>query len=75
MRTYLNSCIAWPGLVAVCALSGSPVLAADKPDVHPFLTSRYSVQLGGFFPAQDTTLRVDGSSDIPNQPIDFEKSL
>jgi len=75
MRAYLKSRISWLGLVVVCALSGSPVLAADNPDVHPFLTSRYSIQLGGFFPTQNTNLRVDGSADVPVPQIDFEKSL
>jgi len=75
VRTFLKSRISSLGLVAVCALSGSPVLAADNPDVHPFLTSRYSIQLGGFFPAQDTSLRVDGSAGVPVRQIDFDKSL
>ena len=75
MRTYLKSRISWLAWVTVYALSSSPVLAAENPDIHPFLTSKYSVQLGGFFPAQKTTLQVNGSTDSPNRQIDFDESL
>jgi len=67
--------VAWLGLAAFFCLPASPVLADVESGVHPFLSSKYSIQLGGFFPSQDLTLRVDGSAGSENIDFDFDERL
>ena len=64
-----------PGLAAFGCLSGTPVLADESSRVHPFLSSRYSIQLGGFFPTHNVRLRVDGSAGIEGTDIDFDETF
>jgi len=75
MQVHSKSHAALIFLTAICAVSGSPVLANEGSDIHPFLTSRYSVQFGGFFPTRDVKLRVDGSAGEEGTEIDFDETF
>ena len=49
--------------------------AFAEPGVHPFLTSKFNIQAGVYFPKQDLKLRVDGTLGIENEEIDFDEEL
>jgi hypothetical protein len=51
----------------------SQLHAQEQADVHPYLTSKYVLDLGVYFPERELTLSVDGPA-IPGSPddIDFE---
>jgi hypothetical protein len=43
--------------------------------VHPFITSKFTVQAGLYYPTQDLNLRVDGSLGGENIEFDFDEQL
>jgi hypothetical protein len=53
---------------------GAGVHAQDESNVHPFISSKYSVQAGMFFPSKDFHLSVDGTIAGDNREFDFEKA-
>jgi hypothetical protein len=52
--------------------SGSAV-AQDSDLYHPFLSDRFNLGVGAFWPSKELTLRVDGSA--PEEEIDFDEML
>ena len=55
--------------------SGNSVLhAQEQIDVHPYLTDRFFIDLGVFFPDRDTRVRVDGTISGENREFDFERA-
>jgi hypothetical protein len=62
--------------VAVILVLAATIAAADSPgEGAPFLDDRYSIWLGGFFPKVDSHIRLDSSSGVPGNEIDFEDTL
>jgi len=55
------------------ALFSSPVTAQTAEDYHPFLTDKFNLQLGIFWPSKDVTLQIDGSS--PGEEIDIDEEF
>ena len=62
--------------VLILAATVATVAEADSPNAGaPFLDDRYSFWLGGFFPKVDSYIRLDSSSGLPGNEIDFEDTL
>jgi len=51
----------------------SPVAAQPVGDYHPFLSNKFNLGIGVYFPDKDFTIRVDGS--VPDKEIDFDEAL
>ena len=51
----------------------SPVLAQTADDYHPFLSDKFNLGVGAYWPSLDFNLRVDGSD--PGEEIDFDEAL
>ncbi len=58
-------------IALVMTLITSPVAAQTAEDYHPFLTDKFNIQLGIFWPNKDYTIQVDGSD--PDEEIDFDE--
>jgi len=56
------------------AFFGIPDAFAESA-VHPFITSKFTVQAGLYYPTQDINLRVDGSLGGENIEFDFDEQL
>lgn len=50
----------------------SPAFGQSDVDIHPFLTDKFIVHMGAFFPHQDLDIRIDGSVGAPE--IDGESN-
>lgn len=61
-------------LTFLCLVSMLATAALADDEVHPFISSKYSIQLGAFLPSKDFNLSVDGSVTGTNQEFDFEKA-
>lgn len=63
--------------VIVALFVGSAVssLAEAQDDVHPFLTDKFSLDIGAFFPQRTVTMSVDGPINSAAGDIDFEKTF
>ena len=55
------------------ALITSSAVAQTAEEYHPFLTDKFNIQLGIFWPDKDYTVQVDGSK--PEDEIDFDEEL
>ena len=51
------------------------VLAQDQVDVHPYLTAKFGIELGVFFPDREATYRADVVLPGPTEPIDFGSAI
>ena len=61
-------------MLVLCVLGFVTPTFADEPNEwHPLLTSRFSLDVGIFYPDRDTSLRVNGSIDIENRRFDFDE--
>ena len=55
-------------------ISGSSLLYAQQTeDVHPYLTEKFFVDLGIYFPDRKTTLGIDGGLSGENRDFEFER--
>jgi hypothetical protein len=61
-------------LTFLCLVSLLVTTALADDDVHPFISSKYSIQLGVFLPSKDLKLSVDGSIAGGNQEFDFDEA-
>lgn len=59
-------------IVPLLSIPAGLVVADDN--VHPFISDKFSVQLGVFMPSKDFKLGVDGSVSGRNQEFDWEKA-
>jgi len=66
----LTNTLILSGLVLVFCLQ--PARADDQGGVHPYLTDKFSLDLGMFFPDRKVKLRVDGPAGSISDDIDFE---
>jgi hypothetical protein len=54
------------------AIWSSPVLAQDTAEQHPFLSAKFALSVGVFYPDRDIRLRASGSIEpAPEELIDF----
>jgi hypothetical protein len=56
------------------AFLGFPDAFAES-EVHPFLTSKFTIQAGYYYPTQNLRLRVDGSIGVESTEFDFDEQL
>ena len=61
-------------VAAIACLPGPNVFAQDDSGVHPFLTSKYLIQAGVYFPSKDFRFGVDGSLSGAENDFDFDRS-
>jgi hypothetical protein len=54
------------------SLSG-PVAAQSADDYHPFMSDKFNLQVGVFWPQVDFTAQADGS--LPEEEIDFDEAF
>ena len=59
----------------LCFTAPQLALAEDTEDLHPYLESGFSLDLGVFFPDRHLDLSVNGSVGGINDEIDFDKGL
>jgi len=59
-------------LCLVCLVA---TVASAEDEVHPFISSKFSLQAGAFFPSKNFDIRVDGTLTGENEQIDFDESL
>jgi hypothetical protein len=61
-------------VIIYCAILCPPNALAE-PGVHPYLTDKFFLQAGVYYPTQDIKLRVNGSAGNENGEIDFDEQL
>ena len=54
-------------------LFSNPIAAQTADDYHPFLSDKFYLEIGAFWPKVDFNLRVDGRE--PEEEIDFDEAL
>jgi hypothetical protein len=69
----MKALIPLTAITLVAALFSNPVVAQTAKEYHPFLTDKFSLGVGLFYPKKNITLRVDGSS--PEDEFDFDEAL
>ena len=57
------------------AVDTGALRAEVEDDVHPYLTDKFFVDLGMYFPNREVQFRVNGTLDTPNDIIDFESEV
>lgn len=69
MTSYLRKAV----MTMVLLLLANPTVAQDGQDYHPYLSDKFNLSLGVFYPEKSLKLRVDGTA--PEEEIDFEEVL
>ncbi len=54
------------------AVDTQSLRAEEQNDIHPYLTEKFFVDLGVFFPSREVQFQVDGTLGMPNDDIDFD---
>ncbi len=63
-------------MTVILMLVASPSHAQETSDIHPWLSAKYSVDVGLYMPEREIALRVDGPlGTIQGNDIDFEESF
>ncbi len=62
-------------LPVFCCLLVAPVVASEEASVHPFLTGKYSIDIGVFSPTKELAFRADGTAGVPGSDIDFDEQF
>jgi len=57
------------------AVDAHTLRAEDQDDVHPYLTEKFFVDLGAYFPNREVQFQVDGTLAGQNADIDFETAF
>jgi hypothetical protein len=57
------------------AVNAQSLHAEEQVDVHPYLTEKFFVDLGVYFPNREVQFHVKGTLDVPNDNIDFEEEF
>ena len=60
-------------IALLMSLFSSPVVAQTADDYHPFLSDRFNLGVGVFWPAVDFSARADGSD--PGEEVDFDEAF
>lgn len=61
------------GVIILCAAAGA--FAADKGEAHAYLTEKFFVDVGIYFPERQLRISVDGTNPAGNDDIDFDDEL
>jgi len=59
--------------IIVLAMLSNPVFAQTEDDYHPFLSDKFNIDVGLFWPKTNYVVRVDGSD--PEEDIDLDEAL
>ena len=59
----------------LCFTAPQLTVAAESDDLHPYLRSGFSLDLGVFFPDRKLEIRVNGSLAGINDEIDFDEGV
>ena len=59
-------------LVPLCLVSLLATAANAEDEIHPFISDKFSVQMGAFLPSKGLKLSVDGTAAAANQEFDWE---
>jgi len=59
----------------LCCAVPKPILAEDAEDLHPYLESGFSIDLGIFYPDRELDLRVNGTASGINDEIHFDEEV
>ena len=62
-------------LAVFFGMLAAPIQAQESSNVHPYLSNKYFVDLGYFFPDRTLKIHVDGMASGANGEIDFEDRL
>lgn len=62
-------------LAVLFGILTAPIQAQESSDVHPYLTNKYTVDMGVFFPDRTLKIRVNGTIPGANRNVDFENRL
>lgn len=62
-------------IVAFTTLLPADLGAQHDEDVHPFLTNKYVLRLGVYFPSSDFEVAVDGTVTGPHFEVDLEEAI
>jgi len=57
------------------AVDTDALRAEVQNEIHPYLTDKFFVDVGGYFPNREIQFQVDGTLDAPNDIIDFESEF
>jgi len=66
------------GLIVASTLfvaNTSLLYAQETSDVHPYMTEKFFLDLGVFFPDRELRIRVNGTNPVDQRDIDFEDEL
>ena len=63
------------GVCMLCLAAPQATVAAESDDLHPYLRSGFSLDLGAFFPDRKLDIRVNGSLAGINDEIDFDEAI
>lgn len=76
-RSTSHRRFAWGTGLVICGLLAAGVAAGADTSwkVHPYLTDKWSFQLGVFYPDVSTTARLDNSATGRGTEVDFEDDL
>jgi len=69
----MKSCAAVFVIMLAIVLVPEPASAQTADDYHPFLSDRFNIGVGIFYPTKSFKIRVDGSD--PEEEIDFDEAL
>lgn len=59
----------------ICLSTAGTAIAQEADDVHPILTSKYSINIGVFFPERSFEIGVDGSVPSIERDIDISEQF
>jgi len=62
-----------PVIALTTALFSNPVAAQTEENYHPFLTDKFNIGIGLFWPKKSVDVRVDGT--VPEEEFDFDEAL
>jgi len=69
----MNTLLKLVTVTLIFTFFAGPAMAQVAEDYHPFLSDKFNIQLGIFWPDKEYTVRVDGS--LPGEEIDFDEEL
>ena len=69
----MKGLIPLPVIALTATLFSNPVVAQAVEDYHPFLTDKFNIGVGLFWPKRSVNVGVDGT--LPEKEFDFDETL
>jgi hypothetical protein len=69
----MKGLIPLPVIALTAALFSNPAVAQTGEDYHPFLTDKFNIGVGLFWPKKSINVGVDGT--LPEEEFDFDETL